>query len=246
MTKQKKAEASKTVRHVHNSEDYVRFIVVSATPSALTTREVEEASESDPELKEVRSAINNGHFENRKAYTPIANEHCCIGQLVLRGTRIVVPKVLQPRALALAHEWHLGIVGTKQHIRSKVWWPGMDRAAEKYCESCHGCQVVSRPDAPELLLPTPLPDGPWQDVAIDLLGPLPTGHSILVWWITIVATTNMMFCCRQHQTKSQTAWNLYLVDTVCLSHVGLLFVILFVLQEQWHQTCQNHSQMGSG
>ncbi len=173
-------EASKTVRHVHNSEEYVKFIAVSATPSALTTREVEEASESDPELKEVRSAINSGHFGNCKAYVPIANELCCIVQLVLRGTRIVVPKALQPRALALAHEGHLGIVGTNQHVRSKVWWPGMDRAAEKYCKSCHGCQVVSRPDAPEPLRPTPLPDGPWQDVAIDLLGPLPTGHSIFV------------------------------------------------------------------
>ncbi|KAF7699154.1 hypothetical protein HF521_003896, partial [Silurus meridionalis] len=120
-------------------------IFMSATPNALTTREVEEASESDSELKEVRLAINNGHYENCKAYAPIANELCCIGHLVLRGTRIVLPKMLQPRALALAHKGHLGIVGTKQHFRSKVWWPGMDKAAEKYCKACHGCQVVSSP-----------------------------------------------------------------------------------------------------
>jgi len=135
-------ETAKTERHIHNSEEYVRFIAVNATPNALTTREVERASESDMELKEVRFAINSGHFENCKAYAPIANELCCIGHLVLRGTRIVIPKALQPRALALVHEGHLGIVGTKQHLRSKVWWPGMDKAAEKFCKSCHGCQVV--------------------------------------------------------------------------------------------------------
>jgi hypothetical protein len=33
---------------------------------------------------------------------------------------------------------------------------------------------------PEPLEPTKLPDGPWQDLAIDLLGPLPSGHYILV------------------------------------------------------------------
>ncbi len=56
----------------------------------------------------------------------------------------------------------------------------MDRAAERHCKSCHGCQIVSRPDAPEPLRPLPLPDGPWQDLAVDLLGPLPSKHSILV------------------------------------------------------------------
>ncbi|KAJ8385135.1 hypothetical protein AAFF_G00192760 [Aldrovandia affinis] len=44
-------------------------------------------------------------------------------------------EVLQARALSLAHEGHLGIVGTKQHLRSKVWWPGMDKAAERHCHS---------------------------------------------------------------------------------------------------------------
>lgn len=63
-------ETAKTERHIHNSEEYVRFIAVSATPNALTTREVERASESDMELKEVRFAVNSGHFENCKAYAP--------------------------------------------------------------------------------------------------------------------------------------------------------------------------------
>lgn len=166
--------------HAHGSEEYVRFVAVNATPAALTTREVEEASAIDPELREVRQALLDGHFEKCKPYGPIANELCAIGQIVLRGTRIVLPKALHTRALALAHEGHLGIVGTKQHLRTKVWWPGMDAAAERHCKFCHGCQTVARPDPPEPLKPTLLPDGPWQDVAIDLLGPLPTNHSILV------------------------------------------------------------------
>ena len=56
----------------------------------------------------------------------------------------------------------------------------MYKATEKYVKGCHGCTLEARPDEPEPLRPTALPDGPWQDIATDLLGPLPTGHSILV------------------------------------------------------------------
>lgn len=170
----------KQAKHEHGADEYVRFVAVTATPRALTTREVEEASAADPELQEVREAIATGHFEKCKPYAVIAGELCTIGYLVLRGTRIVLPQALWTRALALAHEGHLGIVGTKQHLRTKVWWPGMDRAAERHCKACHGCQIVDRPDPPEPLRPTPLPDGPWRDVAVDLLGPLPSNHAILV------------------------------------------------------------------
>ena len=45
------------------TEEYVRFAAVSATPTALTTREIEEASVCDEELREVRKAIATGRFE---------------------------------------------------------------------------------------------------------------------------------------------------------------------------------------
>lgn len=46
-------------KHSHDSDEYVRFVAISATPRALTTREVEEASEKDAELTEVRRAIES-------------------------------------------------------------------------------------------------------------------------------------------------------------------------------------------
>ena len=166
--------------HQQCAEKYVRFVAMNATPTALTTREIEEASAVDEELIEVRRAIATGQFEKSKQYMAVAGELCVIGQLVLRGTRIVIPQKLHPRTLALAHEGHLGVVGTKQNLRTKVWWPGMDRAADRHCRTCHGCQLVARPDPPEPIRSTTLPDGPWQDLAVDLMGPLPFGHSLLV------------------------------------------------------------------
>ena len=82
--------------------------------------------------------------------------------------------------MVLAHEGHLGILGTKQTLCTKVWWPGLESDVEKYCSRFHGCQLVAKPESPEPLRPTTLPEGPWQDVAVDFLGPMPTGESILV------------------------------------------------------------------
>ena len=56
----------------------------------------------DEELKALREAIETGRFEKCKAYAPAAGELCVIGQLVLRGTRIVLPSKLRPPAISLA------------------------------------------------------------------------------------------------------------------------------------------------
>ena len=79
------------------------------------------------------------------------------------------------RTLDLAHEGHPGIINMKKVLRTKVWWPGIDKDEEKFCKSCYGCQLVS-----ELMSRTELPSGPWQYLAADMLGPMLIGESILV------------------------------------------------------------------
>ena len=103
-------------------------------------------------------------------------ELCAIGKLLLCGTRIVVPKELRSHVLELAHEGHPGIMAMKQQLRSKVWWPGLDKDAERVCKTCHGCQLVSQPLKPEPMARTEFPSAPWQHLAADLLGPLPSGN----------------------------------------------------------------------
>ena len=148
----------------------------------MTTREIEEASAEDEEFSELRNCIMRGTWRNDqlKQYIPVASELCVIGKLILRGTRIVISSKLRSRVLTLAHKGHPGIVSMKQRLRSKVWWPGVDKEAEKFCKTCFSRQLVSSPAHPEPIKSTPLPQGPWQDFALDLLGPLPSGDSVLV------------------------------------------------------------------
>ena len=68
----------------------------------------------------------------------------------------------------------------KNRLRTKVWWPKIDHVAAQVCKSCHGCQVVGKFCAPKPMQRVEPPSGPWQDVAIDVLGPLPSGENLLV------------------------------------------------------------------
>ena len=97
------------------------------------------------------------------------NELCTYGQLLLQGSRLI-PQELPPHVLELAHEGYRGIVKTKRRLRSK----------EKLCRSCHGCQAVSEYALPEPMARAFLPSDQRQDCAADILGPLPSGESLLV------------------------------------------------------------------
>lgn len=114
-------------------EDYVHSIALAATPIALSTKEIERASETDEELCDVRRCLLSGQCERStfKKYLPVKNELCAIGKVILRGIRIVIPKSLRTRVLELGHEGHPGIVVMKRPLRSKVWWPGTDKDVEE-------------------------------------------------------------------------------------------------------------------
>ena len=162
--------------------DFVRAIAISCIPVALSPTEIEEASYFDEELTIVKSCVRSGDWDRctLPSYAQVKDELCVYGELLLRGTRIVVPKLLRDRVVRLAHEGHQGIVKTKYRLRSKVWWPGMDKEVEKFCKVCHGCQFTSGFNPPEPMSRVLPPSAPWQDCGADLLGPLPTGESILV------------------------------------------------------------------
>ena len=165
----------------NEAEEYIRFVAENAAPKALPINRIEQESANDAELRVLRNCVKSGNWNTcPPGYKAVRTELSIIGQIVLRDTRIVIPVNLRKQVVNLAHEGHQGIVKTKQRLRTKVWWPGIDREAEQKCRTCYGCQLVGQPSNPEPVKSTPLPTGPWRDVAADLLGPLPSGEYLLV------------------------------------------------------------------
>ena len=98
----------------------------------------------------------------------------------MRGSRIVIPRSLQHRAISIAHEGHQGLVKTKQLIREKIWFPVIDKAVRDMIGSCIACQANSHPNPPTPLKMNDLPPKPWRTIHLDFCGPFPTGEYVLV------------------------------------------------------------------
>lgn len=150
--------------------------------AAIDIAEVINATLADPELQKLIECINNNKWsqEDLKDYAPFRLELSNVNNLVMRGTKLVIPKCLRSRMCQLAHEGHPGQSMMKRRLRERCWWPGIDKDAVKTCETCEGCQLVQTTNPPEPMIRRILPEKPWIDVAIDFLGPMPTGEYILV------------------------------------------------------------------
>lgn len=162
-------------------EEYIRWIVSYAEPKAIKIDEINEFSARNDAILAVKTALNgNQWLEKAIAFKPFANELCFAGNILLRGTRIVMPQDLREQTLQLAHEGHPGMTVMKRRLRAKVWWQKMDMHTEEFVKKCRGCILVSAQSAPEPLRRTVLPTAPWEFIAIDFLGPLTSGHNLLV------------------------------------------------------------------
>ena len=165
------------------AEEYIHYVAVRAVPKAFFLEQISAATKDDKVLQQVKKALNSGQWPNDKEINPfqkLKDELSTSQGLVLRGSRIVPPECLRANILKSAHQGHQGIVRTKQMVREKVWWPGIDREIELMIKSCLPCQSMAPKAAPEPLRPTTMPNKPWQDIHIDLCGPFPTGESLLV------------------------------------------------------------------
>lgn len=164
-----------------DEEYHVNQIAEYARPIAVSLKDLTEASLEDAEILLVKEGLLNDKWDNSvNKYRIFATELWLHNDVLLRGNKIIIPTKLRKRVLEAAHEGHPGIVAMKSRLRTKVWWPKMDKDAESVVKNCKGCILVSGPNPPAPMKRRELPTQAWLDVAIDFLGPLPSGHYLLV------------------------------------------------------------------
>ena len=112
--------------------DWVRAIVENSVPVSLSRKEIERASYDDEELSIVKSCVRSGNWNQCivPAYVYVKDELCVYGKFLLRGTRIVIPRILRDRIVNIAHEGHQGVVKeTFGGQRSTTTWRDFVKSA---------------------------------------------------------------------------------------------------------------------
>ena len=103
-----------------------------------------------------------------KPYHSVCTELSLQDGILMRNSRLVIPRSLQPEILQKLHSGHQGISKCRERARHSVWWPGISKDLEaevKRCTSCSKAQV----QCAEPLIPTEFPQLPCQRIGTDLL-----------------------------------------------------------------------------
>ena len=92
--------------------------------------------------------------------------------------QLVVPRSSIGSVLQQLHSspsgGHLGIFKTLEKVRSRFYWPGQRHDIEDWCRACELCAArKSPPRSNRAPMQQVLAGGPFQRVAMDILGPLP-------------------------------------------------------------------------
>lgn len=150
------------------------FAVIST--SKENAARLENEIDQDPTLQKVKYYAIHGwplHKSNVpcsvKKYWSIRNEIFLHKNVLFFKKRILIPESLKQEFLDLIHQSHQGVVSCKKKAQETIYYPGILADIEKFVLSCTTCQMYSKSNQKEPLIPHQLPSYPWQKIGIDFL-----------------------------------------------------------------------------
>lgn len=200
-------------------------------------------NQTNPEIQELRTQAIE---QKDPAYT-MKN-----GVLYYRDL-IFVPEAedLRERIVQTIHEQptvgHPGIQRTLSTIRRSYYWPEMKKMVERCVNNCNTCRRAKAPrdQYNGKLQPLPVPDQPWEDIAMDFVTGLPESNGCDAIFVVIDRLTKMRhyIACKageQGTSAEQTAqmflkhvWKHHGLPRSIVSDRGPQFVSGF-----WQALCQ--------
>ncbi|XP_057709985.1 uncharacterized protein K02A2.6-like [Corythoichthys intestinalis] len=138
-------ECSNTKLH-EDVHAYVHMIT-SALPVADAKMElIRTETIKDETLRQLQQIIRNGWPDVKQICSPDIAEYWNyraelseVGDIIYKGSKIVIPKSLRNEMLKKIHEGHLGIEKCKKRARQLMFWPGINQDVTKEVSTCTIC-----------------------------------------------------------------------------------------------------------
>ena len=133
------------------------------------------ATQKDPTLQEVAKTIHQGWPESKqdvplliRAFWPFRDELTEHDKIIYKGTKIIIPKSMQPETKQRIHISHQGPDACVRRAKDVVFWPGMASEIRHLVSQCSVCNDYAAKQQKEPLISTEIPSRPWSIVAQDL------------------------------------------------------------------------------
>ena len=168
-----------------DTEKTIKLVV--RNEHGVVMNSIRDATDADEVLQQVLKRMKQNDWEKHKKtpeimpYYLIRHELSRVKGLILRDKQIIIPERLQKQVIRAAHSLgHFGMTRTKQMLRAKYWFPGLNSMVEETVTKCVQCQIVTPEHRQEPVKPSEIPETEWHTHSADFGGPYPDGHYNLV------------------------------------------------------------------
>ena len=138
-------------------------------------KSIQEATAIDEELHDLGNLIMRGWPNNRKEvpesmlqYFNCREELSITDGVIMRGERVVIPSKMRKEMKKRVHTGHMGINSCLRLAKDVMFWPRMTSDIRHYIETCGTCATFSDKQPRESIITTPIPERPWEKIAVDL------------------------------------------------------------------------------
>ncbi|UYV61148.1 K02A2.6-like, partial [Cordylochernes scorpioides] len=152
---------------------YVQQVVSFMPISDVRVKEIKESQDKDQVIQNIIKYTQEGWPErtnvsmSESQYWPAKDDFSVENGILLKGSRYVISENIRKGLLQRIHEGHLGIVKCRERAKGSVWWPRITSEIEEMVRTCPMC-IEERTNRHQPLLPSELPNCPWEKVGVDL------------------------------------------------------------------------------
>ncbi|UYV62759.1 K02A2.6-like [Cordylochernes scorpioides] len=152
---------------------YVQQVVSFMPISDVRVKEIKESQDKDQVIQNIIKYNQEGWPErtnismSESQYWPAKDDFSVENGILLKGSRYVIPENIRKGLLQRIHEGRLGIVKCRERAKGSVWWPRITSEIEEMVRTCPMC-IEERTNRHQPLLPSELPNCPWEKVGVDL------------------------------------------------------------------------------